>query len=183
MNERYYLSGDRRIFQDPFFKEFNLLFKNMLSSGAEFQPLSTGLKMPYPTNVWYNDEFIAIEIPVLRAKAEELEITRSNEILRVKCTRNKTLDEGKNYVSRGIVERDFDFQWKIPNKVNYKEISNTLEDGVLTIFLPIAKEAKPERIPILSTNENWKQIAQNNALEEKILDNVKKQEVFQSVEG
>ena len=167
----WYYADDPAIFADPFFKEFNFLFKNMRQNEAEFKPFFSTMKMPYPLNVWKNDEFVAIEIPIIRGKSEDIEITRTSDSLRVQYTRSdKSQDEGKTFVSRGIVERDFDFSWKIPPKIDYAGIQSVYENGLLSIYLPIAKEAKPEKVQVLATGENWKQLAETGKL---------KQEAFQ----
>ncbi len=57
---QYYGSNDAGILKDPFFKEVNVLFKNMLHNQAEFVPFGSAMKMPYPMNTWFNDEFFAI---------------------------------------------------------------------------------------------------------------------------
>ncbi len=158
--KNYYFSNDRAgILNDPFFKEFNLLFKNGLSDSAEFEPFSSRLKMPYPTNIWQNEEFIGIEIPIIRGKSEDIKITKTADQLRVKYVRSNKETDGKKYSIRGIIERDFDYVWGLSPKVDYSKIQSVFENGLLTIYIPFAKEAIPEEVPILATSENWKKVA------------------------
>lgn len=160
MSKTWYYGSDKEIFADPFFKEFNILFKNALQNQSDFVPFSSAMKMPYPANIWYNEEYVGIEIPILKGKSEDIEITKTNDTLRIKYVRSNRGEDSKvQFVQRGIVERDFDFSWKIPSKVDYSGIQSVFENGLLTIYLPIAKEAKPQKVEILNTGENWKKIA------------------------
>lgn len=156
---------NNRLLNDPFFQEFNLLFKNGLKTNGIFEPFADITKVPYPIDAWFNDEFYVFEIPILDAKKEDISITKTSDNLRIKYTRsNKEEDEKRTWVKRSIVRRDFDLSWKIPSKFDHTGIQSVFENGILTIYIPFAKEAIPEQIQILDTNENWKKLAQGQSL-------------------
>ena len=163
---QYYGSNDSGILNDPFFKEVNLMFRNMLHNQAEFVPFGSALKMPYPMNTWYNDEFFVIEIPIIKGKLEDIEITKSVDQLRVKYQNSDREDPNKKWISRGIVERDFDHAWRLSAKFDHTGIQSVFENGLLAIYIPFAKEAKPEKVQILDTGANWKKIATGQKLVE-----------------
>ena len=149
MSRTYYFSADEAILNDPFFKEFNILFRNALQSKWEFRPFYSTLKTPYPMNTWYDDEKIVFEIPILKGKSEDIEITKTSTEVRVKYTRSDREEvSNRVYGCRGIVERDFDFVWKLPNKINHVDISGKYADGLLTISLPFNHESLPEKVAI-----------------------------------
>ena len=155
MSTRYY-----GIFNDPFFQEMNLLIKNGLNSNSIFQPFSDETKMSYPIDSWFNDEFLVFEIPIIDGKKEDIKITKTIDNLRIQYQRsNRREDSGVTYIKKGIIKRDFDFTWKIPSKFDSSGIQSAFENGILTIYIPFAKEAKPEEVQILDVNENWKKIA------------------------
>lgn len=154
------------IVNDPFFQELNLLFKNGLKTGSGFEPFGDITKVPYPLDSWFNDEFLVFEIPILDGKKEDISITKTSDNLRIKYTRsNKENEDGRTWVKRGIIKRDFDFSWKITSKFDSSQIQSVFENGILSIYIPFAKEAKPEEVPVLDTNANWKKIALNEKLE------------------
>ena len=165
--ETYYFSNNKRgIMNDPFFQELNLLFKNELSRGKSFfEPFGDETKVPYPLDSWFNDEFLVFEIPILDAKREDIQITKTSDKLRIKYTRSNREDESKRtYVKKSVIKRDFDLSWGITSKFDYTGIQSVFENGILTIYVPFAKEAKPEEVPILDTNANWKKIATGEPL-------------------
>jgi HSP20 family molecular chaperone IbpA len=152
---RAYSTNDPRILNDPFFREFNMLFKNALQSESDYRPFSSQLKMPYPINVSYVEgEHVIFEIPIIRGKVEDIEVTQINNVLRVKYTRSdrdKTSEAGRVYVTRGIVERDFDLSWKLPSKIDHDGITSKYKDGLLTITLPYhSVEAVPVPVKIVT---------------------------------
>ena len=156
--------SNKGILNDPFFQEFNLLFRNGLKANGIFEPFGDVTKVPYPLDAWFNDEFYVFEIPILDAKKEDIQITKTSDNLRIKYTRSNKEDENRTWVKRSIVRRDFDLSWKIPSKFDHTGIQSVFENGILTIYIPFAKEAIPEPVQILDTSENWKKIAQGEKL-------------------
>jgi HSP20 family molecular chaperone IbpA len=154
------------IANDPFFQELNLLFRNELARGKSvFEPFGDLTKVPYPLDSWFNDEFLVFEIPILDAKREDIQVTKTSDKLRIKYNRSNREDESKRtYVKRNIIKRDFDFTWQITSKFDHTGIQSVFENGILTIYIPFAKEAKPEEVPILDTASNWKKIAMGERL-------------------
>lgn len=156
--------SNRGILDDPFFQEFNLLFRNGLKANGIFEPFGDVTKVPYPLDAWFNDEFYVFEIPILDAKKEDIQITKTSDQLRIKYNRSNKEEENRTWVKRSIVRRDFDLSWKIPSKFDSSGIQSVFENGILTIYIPFAKEAIPEQVQILDTNENWKKLAQGEKL-------------------
>lgn len=173
MSTKWYFSNNRHgIFNDPFFQELNLLFKNGLNANSFFEPFGDETKVPYPIDSWLNEEFLVFEIPIIDGKKEDIQITKTSDNLRIKYQRsNKVNDDERSYIKRGIIKRDFDLTWRITSKFNSSEIQSVYENGLLTIYIPIAKEAKPEEIQILDTGANWKKIALGEKLDEETLNN------------
>ena len=166
--KNYYFSSDLNgILNDPFFKNMELYFKNGLKSNAIFEPFADSTKVSYPMDSWYNDEFLVFEIPILDGKKEDISITKTSDNLRIKYTRsNKENEDGRTWVKRGIIKRDFDFSWKITSKFDSSQIQSVFENGILSIYIPFAKEAKPEEVQVLDTAANWKKIALNEKIDQ-----------------
>ena len=115
---------------------------------------------------WFNEEFWVLEIPIINGKSEDIEITKTADQLRIKFTRSdkETVGE-RTYVRKGITRKDFDQAWRITSKFDATGIQSVFENGLLTVYIPFAKEAIPEKVPILATTENWKKVAMGESLE------------------
>lgn len=159
MFEKVYLSTNPGILTDPFFKNFDLLFRNALQTHSEFKPFSDTLKVPYPMDSWFNEEYLVFEFPILNGKLEDIEVTKTSDMLKIKYTRPDGEDEGKTFTRRNIVRRSFDFEWRVTSKFDSTGIQSVFENGLLTIYIPFAQEARPEKVQILDTAANWKKIA------------------------
>lgn len=164
LNRTVYYSTDPAILADKFFEGLDI--KNLLKQDSFFQPFRGSSQVDYPLDSWFNEEFLVFEIPVLKAKANDIEITKTADTLRIKFTRSDKESVGKKtYIKKGLALRDFDLQWRITSKFDPSGIQSVFEDGLLTIYIPFAKEAIPEKVPILATSENWKKVAMGESLD------------------
>ena len=159
---KVFLANDKGILSDPFFQEFNLLYKDQFSN---FSPFGKSTKLPYPINAWFNDEYYVFEIPVLKGDPSDIVISRAGDRLSIKYTRpNKEDKEKVTYVQRAIVERDFNLEWKIPSAFDGDGISSTYEGGLLTIYIPFKPKEEPKKIQILDIDGNRKKVTDGTAL-------------------
>jgi len=158
----FYYVNDPAITLDKFFEGIDV--KNLMRDRAFFQPFQSA-KVDYPMDSWFNDEFWCIEIPIVQGKAEDIEITKTSDQLRVKYMRSDKETVGqRTYVRKGMVRKDFDQAWRLTSKFDSSKISTTFENGLLSIFIPFAKEAIPEKIPVLDVSGNWKKVAEGKSL-------------------
>lgn len=162
----FYYVNDPAITLDKFFEGIDV--KNLMRDRAFFQPFQSA-KVDYPMDSWFNDEFWCIEIPIVQGKAEDIEITKTSDQLRVKYMRSDKESVGqRTYVKKGMVRKDFDQAWRLTSKFDSSKISTTFENGLLSIFIPFAKEAIPEKIPVLDVSGNWKKVAEGKSLTTKV---------------
>lgn len=146
---RYYLTSDvAGISGDPFFQSLDLFFKNELRSAGRFEPFTDGTKVPYPLDCYFDSDKLVFEIPIPDAIKEDIEVTRTSDNLRIKYTRTNKPEDGRTYIKRGLVKRDFDLSWRITSKFDSSNITSKFEGGILTIHVPFATESKPEAITI-----------------------------------
>ena len=157
MSKAFYYSTDPAILADRFFEGLDI--KNLLKQNSLFHPFVNSNQIDYPLDAWFNNEFLVFEIPVLKAKPDDIEITKTQDLLRIKFSRSDKESVGeKTYVKKGLALRDFDLQWRIASKFDSSGIQSVFEDGLLIVYIPFAKEAIPEKVPILATNENLKKV-------------------------
>ena len=165
MTKIYYSVDKKGIFNDPFFQQINLLYKDAFSLDSKFRPFCESSKPVYPMNAWFNDEHYVFEFAIVKGKIEDVEITKTGDTLKIKYTRsNKDEAENSTYIKRGISQRDFDYEWKIPSKLDKDKIRSTFEGGLLSIYIPFVAEVPPEKIDILNVDGNRKITDKNQSL-------------------
>jgi len=124
----------------------DLLFKNFFETDSNFQS-HVDNKPNYPCDLFTTDEGLGIEIAAVGLDKKDIKIeTAENQI---KISYERTDDEQSvDYIHRGIARRSFNLGWKISPKFNLNRVDAKMDKGLLTIFIPIADEAKPKAITI-----------------------------------
>jgi len=97
-----------------------------------------------------NDEVhVTAELPGM--KSEDVTVTLENGVLSVSGEKKQELQEGKEDANYYLFERRygrFERSFTLPRTVNADQITARFEDGILTITLPKAENAKPRRVLI-----------------------------------
>ena len=124
----------------------DLLFKNFFETDSHFQSHAE-IKPNYPCDLFTDDDGLHIEIAAVGINKKDIKIeTAENQI---KVIYDKTDDENSvDYIHRGIARRSFNLGWKISPKFNLNKVKADMDKGLLSIFIPIADEAKPKAITI-----------------------------------
>jgi HSP20 family protein len=84
-------------------------------------------------------------------KSEDVTVTLENGVLSVSGEKKQELQEGKEDANYYLFERRygrFERSFTLPRTVNADQITARFEDGILTITLPKAENAKPRRVLI-----------------------------------
>tara|TARA_B100000424_G_scaffold162593_2_gene124570 strand:+ start:773 stop:1189 length:417 start_codon:yes stop_codon:yes gene_type:complete len=124
----------------------DLLFKNFFETDSHFQSHAE-IKPNYPCDLFTDDDGLHIEIAAVGINKKDIKIeTAENQI---KVIYDKTGDDPSvDYIHRGIARRSFNLGWKISPKFNLNRVKADMNNGLLSIFIPIADEAKPKAITI-----------------------------------
>ena len=61
---------------------------------------------------------------------------------------NPSDEEAPHYVHRGITRKSFNLGWKVSPKYNLSKIDAKMENGLLSVTVPVAEESKPKAIKI-----------------------------------
>lgn len=103
--------------------------------------------IPY-ADIYETDEslFVVMEMPGVEKK--DLNIALENDVLRVAGQIDFAKYEGMEPVYTEYNIGHYARSFALSNKIDQERISAQLEDGVLTLTLPKAKEAQPRRITI-----------------------------------
>jgi len=103
--------------------------------------------VPY-ADIYETDEALAVVMEMPGVEKSRLKVALENDVLRVDgqidFVKYKDLEPVYAEYNVGHYARSF----TLSNKIDQEKISAQLEDGVLTLTLPKAKQAQPRRISI-----------------------------------
>ncbi len=126
----------------------DLLFKNFFETDSNFQS-HVDNKPNYPCDLFTTDEGLGIEIAAVGLDKKDIKIETAENQIKISYEKLLTDDEQSvDYIHRGIARRSFNLGWKISPKFNLNKVDAKMDKGLLTIFIPIADEAKPKAITI-----------------------------------
>lgn len=97
-----------------------------------------------------NDELhVTAELPGL--KPEDVNVTVENGVLTISGEKKQEVQEGKEDGDYYLFERRygrFERSFTLPRSVNADRVKARFENGILTVALPKAEEAKPRKVQI-----------------------------------
>jgi HSP20 family protein len=99
-------------------------------------------------------ERFTVEVEAPGMKQEEIEVTFSDDQLVIKGERKWEKPEGATWHRRERGYGSFERTVTFPAAVNAGKIEASFKDGVLTISLPKAEEAKPHKVQIKYLEKN-----------------------------
>ena len=139
------------------FDAFDLLFR--IANQESWKAFDNSFKPPYPMDIWYNKEFLTLEIPILESSLDDIAITTTNDELTITRNQPKPEPEDRVYVNRGVVKRPFSYVWRPGPKFDLGKLTAEYNNGLLIISIPFAEAALPKKVEVLNHGENWKKIA------------------------
>lgn len=134
----FYYNNPWREMED-FRREMDSLFERVRGSQRVSFPL---------VNLYDVKENVVAEFVMPGVKREDIDIQFENDILVVKGKRDNDVDEKYSIVRSERFGGEFKRSVEIPVKVDVNKIEATFKNGILTITLPKAEEAKPKQITI-----------------------------------
>jgi HSP20 family protein len=130
------------------FNEFDILFHNFFYPTSGFGSAAT-TKQPHPLNIFYNETGLHFEVACTGLTKEDVKVDIEDDILKIsyeKPDEEKELHPGT--IHRGLSKKSFNLGYKISSKYDLSKADGKLENGLLTIFIPITEKAKPKTIKI-----------------------------------
>jgi molecular chaperone IbpA len=126
---------------------FDQVFDELLRQTAG----SNSANYPPYNVVKHSDDKFSIELAVAGFKEGDIDITVEQNQLSVKGNKAIELNEGVEYLHRGISARNFHRTWTLADHVEV--IGASVQDGILTVTLErqIPEEQKPKKIAISYT--------------------------------
>ncbi len=103
--------------------------------------------VPYG-DIYETDEALTVVLEMPGVEKKDLEVALENDVLRVDGRIDFSKYEGMEPVYTEYNVGHYTRSFTLSNKIDREHISAQLEDGVLTLTLPKAREAQPRRSPI-----------------------------------
>jgi HSP20 family protein len=134
-----------------FTSNFDVLFKNFFESNSSFFPASES-KLTHPVDIFENATGLRFEVACTGLTKEDIDIQIEGDILRVSYDKERS--EGKDissmlkYIHRGIAKRSFNLGYKISAKYDLSQAEAEMENGLLSIHIPFAKDSQPKQLQI-----------------------------------
>lgn len=127
-------------------REFDTLFQGMAD---EYSGRPGGAPVYPALNISEDAHNIYIRAETPGVKAAELDISMEGDTLTIKGERAAcAADETRSYHRREIDCGRFSRAVTLPTKINVDKVTAQTVNGILTIVLPKAEEAKPRRIEV-----------------------------------
>jgi HSP20 family protein len=131
---------------DPF-RDLDTLFSRF----AGRQTTSSGV-VPMDAFRRGSDVWVHIDLPGV--KAENLEITVERNVLTVAAERNWQRQEGDQLYFGERYRGNFRRQIQLGDGLDLENLEADLHDGVLTVRIPVAEQAKPRKVQVSQNNAN-----------------------------
>lgn len=114
------------LFKDPFFQGFENVFEPKFLKAPE-------------TNIFKNDTSYVISVSIPGLTKDDLKILTKEGTLKI------SYEKTENEKDRYFVD-SFSKSYRIPDDVKEKDIEGKVENGVLTLTLPVDKKKSLERL-------------------------------------
>ena len=101
-----------------------------------------------PANVWETEDALAVAMEVPGVARDAVAIELKDDVLRVEARVDPAKYEGLQPVYTEYGVGHWARAFALPDRVDRERIEARLEDGVLTLTLPKAAEARPRRIAV-----------------------------------
>ena len=101
-----------------------------------------------PTDIFESDDVLTIVMEMPGVDREAVDVNVENGVLRVEGRLDFSKYEGMQPVYTEYNIGHYRRSFSLSSKVDQDRISAQMQDGVLTLLLPKAEEAKPRRISV-----------------------------------
>ena len=128
---------------------FDVLFKNFFNNDTFFSPVIDS-RIGHPVDIYEDEKGLHFEVAGTGLTKEDIKISIEGDVLKISHDKESPeISNERNYYHRGISRKSFDLGYRIPlTKFNLAEAEAGMENGLLTIYIPIAEEAKPKTLNI-----------------------------------
>jgi HSP20 family protein len=103
----------------------------------------------HPIDIYEDDNGLTFEVACTGLDKSDVDITIEGDVLKIAYDKddNPKLGE-KQFYHSGIKRSSFNFGWKIARRFELAKADAKMENGLLSITIPLANESKPKSIKI-----------------------------------
>jgi HSP20 family protein len=113
-----------------------------------YEPMGFNGGRRMPVDVLSDDDAYVIRAAIPGLKPDEVEIQIHDDVVLLRGTSKAEEAEGREYLMRELCPAEFERRLQLPEAVNAAKAEATMENGLLTLRLPFAEEAKPKTIKV-----------------------------------
>ena len=132
-----------RVTADPFLAEFDRLAQQVFGTAE-------GAGMP--VDVTRRGDELVIRFDVPGVAADGISLSLENSVLTVTATRHASYGDDEKVLVQERFDGAMTRRIRVPEWVDGERVSAEHGEGVLTVVLPMAEQAKPRRIEIRPTS-------------------------------
>lgn len=131
---------------------FDILVKNFFEASSPFQPASEA-KYSHPVDIYENKNGLFFEVACTGLTKDQVTLSIEGDILKVSYVKPEVKLTGEDpwateYIHKGIARRSFNLGYKVASKYDLSQADAEMENGLLKIYVPFAKESKPKTLKI-----------------------------------
>ena len=126
----------------------DVLVKNFFDNDSVFnKPDNRSVK--HPIDIYEDDDGLTFEVACTGLNKSDVDITIEGDVLKIAYDKDDNLKLGeKQFYHSGIKRSSFNFGWKIARRFELAKADAKMENGLLSITIPLANESKPKSIKI-----------------------------------
>lgn len=128
---------------DPF-REFDRLTEDLMGSARG------GAARSFPMDAYRRGDQFLVHLDLPGVDPDSIELTAEQNVLTISAERRFELQEADQLIARERPQGDFTRQLLLGESLDTDRIEANYENGVLTLTIPVAEQAKPRRIQISS---------------------------------
>jgi len=126
---------------DPF-RDFDRLAEQMMLGGGRGGPRS------FPMDAYRRGDRFFVHLDLPGVQTDSIELTAENNMLTVSAERRFQSEDEDQVVIRERPQGQFTRQLLLGESLDADRIEANYENGVLTLSIPVAEQAKPRRISV-----------------------------------
>lgn len=130
------------------YSPLDVLVKNFFDNDSVFnKPDNRSVK--HPIDIYEDDNGLTFEVACTGLDKSDVDITIEGDVLKIAYDKDENQKIGdKQYYHTGIKRSSFNFGWKIARRFELAKANAEMNNGLLTITIPLANESKPKSIKI-----------------------------------
>tara|TARA_B100000795_G_C22645526_1_gene378183 strand:+ start:118 stop:531 length:414 start_codon:yes stop_codon:yes gene_type:complete len=126
---------------------FDILFRNHFNAESTFQP-ALDTKQPHPLNIFFDDKALYFEVACTGLTRSDVLTEIEGDVLKISYQKPEDDKFHEGTIYSGLSKKSFDLRYKIAPKFNLSGTVAEMDNGLLTLTIPLAEESKPKTIKI-----------------------------------